>query len=137
MAKRRHAPTVILPAALLGIAAAVAFAVLVWERNVAHASHAAFVVNSTGDAGDFAPADGICETAPRNSICTLRAAIVQAHSHPGADLITFNISPGGAQTITPGLRLPEITDPVTIDGTTQPGFAGAPLIELNGVNVTG
>src|SRR5262249_13652790 len=28
-----------------------------------------------------------------------------------------------------------ITDPVVIDGTTQPGFAGTPLIELNGSNI--
>src|SRR5262249_29761834 len=26
------------------------------------------------------------------------------------------------------------TDPVTIDGSTQPGFAGVPVIELNGVD---
>ena len=28
--------------------------------------------------------------------------------------------------------LPEITAPVILDATTQPGFAGAPIIELNG-----
>ena len=28
--------------------------------------------------------------------------------------------------------LPTITDPVIIDGTTQPGFAGKPIVELNG-----
>src|SRR5439155_12617745 len=33
---------------------------------------------------------------------------------------------------TPLSPLPAVTDPVTIDGTTQPGFAGSPLIELNG-----
>jgi Calx-beta domain-containing protein len=31
--------------------------------------------------------------------------------------------------------LPEITGPVVIDATTQPGYASAPLIELNGANV--
>ena len=30
--------------------------------------------------------------------------------------------------------LPAITDPVVIDGTTQPGYAGTPLIELNGAS---
>ena len=28
--------------------------------------------------------------------------------------------------------MPNITVPVTIDGTTQPGYAGVPLIDLNG-----
>src|SRR5262249_30252921 len=48
------------------------------------------------------------------------------------DTIAFNIAPGGVQTITPTSPLPTITDPVTLDATTQPGFAGMPVIELNG-----
>jgi hypothetical protein len=35
---------------------------------------ATFVVNSTGDAGDAIPGDRVCETAPGNGLCTLRAA---------------------------------------------------------------
>ncbi|MCP9496539.1 MAG: hypothetical protein MSG64_19020 [Pyrinomonadaceae bacterium MAG19_C2-C3] len=30
--------------------------------------------------------------------------------------------------------LPTITDATVIDGSTQPGFAGTPLIELNGTD---
>ena len=37
-------------------------------------------------------------------------------------------------TITPASALPHITDPVVIDGHTQPGYAGTPLIELDGTN---
>ena len=37
-------------------------------------------------------------------------------------------------TITPTSSLPLITRPVTIDGTTQPGFAGTPIIELDGAS---
>ncbi|MBI1918278.1 MAG: hypothetical protein HYS12_26600, partial [Planctomycetes bacterium] len=33
--------------------------------------------------------------------------------------------------------LPPITDPVMIDGNTQPGFAGSPVIELSGANIQG
>jgi FG-GAP-like repeat len=66
---------------------------------------------------------------------SLRAAITLANSNSGLDLIDFNISPGGPQTITPLSALPTITDPVTIDGTTQPGFGGTPIIELNGSSV--
>ena len=63
---------------------------------------------------------------------SLPQAIMDANATPGADTITFNIPGSGVQTITPRTALPIITDPVTIDGTTQPGFAGAPIIELNG-----
>src|SRR6266436_4684264 len=63
---------------------------------------------------------------------TLRRAILDANANAGADVITFNLGPGGVQTLILFSVLPEATDPVTIDGTTQPGYAGAPLIELNG-----
>ncbi len=38
----------------------------------------------------------------------------------------------GVQTIAPASPLPAITNPVLIDGTTQPGYAGAPLIAIVG-----
>ena len=40
-------------------------------------------------------------------------------------------------TISPTLPLPTITDPVIIDGTTQPGFAGTPIIEIDGSALAG
>ena len=64
---------------------------------------------------------------------SLRQAILDANANSGADTISFSIS--GAQTITPLSVLPTITDPVTIDGTTQPGFAGTPIIEISGSSV--
>ena len=33
--------------------------------------------------------------------------------------------------------MPQITDPVAIDGTTQTGFTGTPVIVLDGVGTTG
>ena len=67
---------------------------------------------------------------------SLRQAIQDANASPGADMIAFNLT-GGPTTITPATPLPEITDAVTIDGSTQPGFAGAPIIEINGERVNG
>ncbi len=87
-----------------------------------------FVVNTTADHDDGSCAQGV------GGDCTLREAIIAANNTPGADEIRFNIGGGGAQTISPTSALPTITDPVVIDGTTQPGFAGTPLIELNGAN---
>jgi hypothetical protein len=76
---------------------------------------ATFVVSNTNDFGAG----------------SLRQAITAANANPGADLITFSIG-SGAKTIAPNTALPKITDPVTIDGTTQPGYSGSPIIELNG-----
>jgi len=65
---------------------------------------------------------------------SLRQAILDANGNPGLDTIVFNIARGGMQTIAPTSPLPEITDSVVIDGTTQPGFAGLPLIVLDGAS---
>ncbi len=63
--------------------------------------------------------------------CSLRGAIANANAASDADVIQFAIG-SGAQTISPTLTLPTITQPVTIDGTSQPGFATTPIIQLNG-----
>ncbi|HEX8456242.1 MAG TPA: Calx-beta domain-containing protein [Pyrinomonadaceae bacterium] len=63
---------------------------------------------------------------------SLRQAVLDANTAPGADFIDFNIPGAGLHTINLGLQLPEISDPVTIDAATQPGYAGTPLVEING-----
>lgn len=62
---------------------------------------------------------------------SLRQAIIDANNTTAADTITFSIG-SGHQQIVPASALPPITQPVTIDGTTQPIFSSAPLIELSG-----
>ena len=52
---------------------------------------------------------------------SLRQAMTDANTNPGADTIQFNIVGSGVQTITPATPLPPITEAVTIDGYTQPG----------------
>ena len=52
---------------------------------------------------------------------SLRNALEYANSNPGEDIITFNIPGTGPFTIQPQEALPEITDPVVIDGYTQTG----------------
>lgn len=67
---------------------------------------------------------------------TLRGAIIEANNKAGKDTINFSIGGGVLPTISVGSnngnRLPDITDEVTIDGTTQPGYTSQPLIELEG-----
>jgi CSLREA domain-containing protein len=88
----------------------------------ASSTGATFTVNSTADTDD-----GVCNAAN----CTLREAIEAANASAGADVIRFSIG-SGAKTISILSALPAVTDAVTIDGTTQPGFAGAPIIEIEG-----
>jgi uncharacterized repeat protein (TIGR01451 family) len=106
---------------------------------------AVITVTGTGDA--INATDGMV---------TLREAITAANSNKnvsdvvgvgayGADTIAFNIPGAGVRTIAPTSALPVITDPITIDGYTQPGSApntnsvgqglnGTLLIEISGEN---
>lgn len=63
---------------------------------------------------------------------SLRDAIIKANASPGPDTIVFNIPGSGAHAIFLLAALPEITDPIVIDATTQPGYTSTPLVELNG-----
>lgn len=89
-----------------------------------------FVVTNTNDSGAG----------------SLRQAIADANASPGLDFIKFNIPGAGVQTISPLSQLPTITDPVVINGYTQPGSSvntadegsdAVLLIELDGSNATG
>src|ERR1041385_5123691 len=75
---------------------------------------------------------------------SLRQAIADANDNPGADRIVFNIPGDGVQTIRPLTALPVITEPLVVDGYTQPGSSvntlsngdnAILLIQLDGVNL--
>jgi CSLREA domain-containing protein len=125
-------------------------------------AHAAtiFTVNSTGDEADADLTDTVCDvdTGAGGDQCTLRAAIQEANTTTDADTITFNIGGGttgvktinvGTSTTASGQSLPDIIQPVTIDGYTQSeatendilmardGTNAKLLIELNGANAGG
>ena len=74
---------------------------------------------------------------------SLREAINCSNMLPGTDTIAFDIPGTGVHTITPASALPMVTDPVIIDGYTQPGASpntqstgddAVLLIELDGRN---
>lgn len=62
---------------------------------------------------------------------SFRQAIIDANAAAGLDTIRFQIGTGPVE-INHNTALPDITQPVIIDGTTQPGFSGTPLITLAG-----
>ena len=61
---------------------------------------------------------------------SLRQAILDANAAGGPDTITFAIPGSGPFVIQPITLLPPLAGETTLDGTTQPGYAGTPLIEL-------
>ncbi len=114
-AMRRQQDTTATRLALAGAVVLVALflAPTPWIAKPAQA--ATLTVNSTGDAADAAPGNGVCATA--GGVCTLRAAIQEANAGAGADTIDFNIPGGGTVPLVPiATALPAITAPVTIDG---------------------
>jgi CSLREA domain-containing protein len=127
----------------------------------AQAAPSTFIVNTTGDENDLdfpgglfdGTSDGVCDVdaATAEDQCTLRAAIQEANENDNPteqDLINFNIPDSvdpGVKTISPGSTLPDIIEPVIIDGYSQPLTSANTLakrtnakllIELNGNNST-
>ncbi|MFO1002604.1 MAG: DUF4347 domain-containing protein [Planctomycetaceae bacterium] len=76
-----------------------------------------FTVTNTNDSG----------------VGSLRQAIIDANNLAGTDTIAFSIG-SGVQTISLSTILPDITDTVIINATTQSGYSGTPLIVITGNN---
>jgi CSLREA domain-containing protein len=113
-----------------------------------------FTVNRTADTPDANLSNSVCDVNPTASgnQCTLRAAIQEANDNLNpteTDLINFNIPDSidpGVKTISPGSELPTISEPVIINGYSQPGSSANTLakatnatllIELDGTNAGG
>ncbi|MFC1759288.1 DUF4347 domain-containing protein, partial [Planctomycetota bacterium] len=71
---------------------------------------------------------------------SLREAILLANLGSGSDIISFDIPDAlnkGAHTIFLNSSLPQITRPVTIDGSLEPQYLGTPIVFLDGSGITG
>lgn len=65
---------------------------------------------------------------------SLRQAISSANSNGSSlDTVCFAI-PGGAYKTISANSMFTVTQPIILDGTTQPGYSGRPVIEINGLN---
>jgi CSLREA domain-containing protein len=78
------------------------------------ATGATFVVNSTVDAVDAVPGDGVCAAAGGD--CTLRAAVEEANALAGAHVITL---PAGTYVLTIDVLSVALSKNITIDGAGQ------------------
>lgn len=85
--------------------------ILLLALGLQSASAATFVVTSTADTGGSS-----C-----GATCTLRQAITAANATAAADIINFSIPGDGPLRIIAASNLPTITQPLTIDGYSQPG----------------
>ena len=65
---------------------------------------------------------------------SLRQAIIDSNAAVSSNLIVFSIGGGVVRTISLTSALPDIARDLTIDGTTMAGYAGTPLVELNGAS---
>lgn len=81
---------------------------------------ATFKVVDNGDAGVGTGNDG-----------DLRYVITQAELTAAADTIVFDL-PANKLLIGLQTKLPDITKPLIIDGTSQPGYKGIPLVTVSG-----
>ncbi len=94
------------------------------------------IVNDDRDLGDSDPLDEWLDADPDTpgEQITLRSALELANRREGLDSIAFNIPGKGNPRIALQSPLPEVTGPVSVDGTTQPGpdsFA----VEISGADL--
>jgi hypothetical protein len=90
--------------------------IALFDWGVTHSTAATFTVTNANDSGPG----------------SLRQAITDANNTGGLDTINFSIPTNALHSINLLSNLPPILDPVVIDGTTQSGYAGKPIIEING-----
>ena len=90
--------------------------------KTASASASPLRVNTTTDSTD---AEG-CNP----SHCSLREAVTAANTRPGTDEISFAISGVAPHVITLSGALPTLTQPASIDATSEPDYAGTPVVVI-------
>jgi hypothetical protein len=135
--------------ALVALVALAMMAGMLLAAKPSYAASTTFTVDSTVDAIDVNQTDNICNASVSGArVCTLRAAIEQANTNNNpteVDRINFAIPGTGVHTIAPNSPLPDITEPVIINGYSQPGSSpntlakgtnAKLLVQIDGTNVS-
>lgn len=68
---------------------------------------------------------------------SLRWAIAQANAHAGADAVAFNLPGSGVRVIALQTPLPSLAASTSVLGATQPGYAGTPIVRVDGQDLPG
>jgi CSLREA domain-containing protein len=123
---RRIATTLLLVTSVIGSEAAVPPATFA----------ATITVNTTTDAVDINPGNGVCATAAGN--CSLRAAVMEANALPGSQSInlpqaTYALTISGTDEDSAGTGDLDINDDLTIDGFSRLG-GSPPVVDAQGLD---
>jgi CSLREA domain-containing protein len=86
-------------------------------------SDTTFTVNTVDDLDD-----GNCDLGH----CSLREALNAANGNAGTDTVAFDIPGTVPHRIKLTASLPTVSEPIVIDGTTEPDFSSRPIVELDG-----
>ncbi|MEM9530310.1 MAG: hypothetical protein AAGA23_05285 [Pseudomonadota bacterium] len=97
-----------------------------------------FTVDAADNAGDECPGDGVCASINAipgicndpPSACTLRAAGQELTDLGVPGTVLFDL-PGTSAIDLTGPLNPSFSTPVVIDGTSQPGFGGEPILAVD------
>ncbi len=117
-----------------------AFDVVTDVRGVGTYATAA-ATDPTGNTSELSPAAlvqrgaTVVTSASPTGPGSLQWALYNASANPGHDTVSFAIPGPGVHRIVidPGVNpLPSVVGDLTVDGTTQPGYAGSPVIEVVG-----
>jgi hypothetical protein len=116
----------------LGMLAVLAMAAAMLLTGTPTYAATTFTVDSTADTQDLTP--GLA-----GEVITLREAIARANSNNNptqVDRINFDIPGTGVHTISPSSALPPITEPVVVDGYSQPGSSVNTLARSTNAKLT-
>lgn len=118
--------------------------VVAWIARLSPPEEAPLIVNSVADRADEDGDADTCDTGETitrgtetEPECTLRAAIETANARAGRDSVTVDIVGTGPHTIPLTGPLPALAEPLVLDATTQPGYAGTPLVTITGTSEVG
>ena len=100
------------------------------------------VVDTTSDVadGDTSSIGALLSDKGADGFISLREAITATNNTPNGatpDEISFSIGTGLQTIVLSGSGLPDIIDPLILDATTQPGYAGDPIIQIDGTSGAG
>ena len=105
------------------------------NRGVLIVTNTSNVVNGdTTDINSLIASQGGDGISLREALLAVNATTNDAS---GPDIIRFQIDGAGPHTIVLDSLLPDITDAVIIDATTEDGYSGTPLVEIDGNGLTG